>query len=400
MRPEIGPGPDFAPPAGLQALGRRALLVGAVFGAITLVGLFVDRAAFFRAYLVAYVDVLGIALGSLGLMLLHHMTRGAWGLMIRRILEASSRTLPWLALLFLPVLAGLPFLYPWAQPGAAERDPVLQHQSAWMNRGLFTGRAVLYFAVWIGFMAVVNRLSRKQDETGDAALERRMQLFAGPGVIAYILAMSFASFDWVMSVNPHWTSTIFGLYLVAGQAVSGLSFTLLAALYLKERPPMSDALQPRHFHDYGKLLLAFVMLWAYFAISQFLIIWSGDLPEEISFYRVRLAPGWKLVALGIVLLHFALPFVLLLSRQLKRDPKPLAWIALLLLVMRWVDLFWNVAPAFRPEGIGIHWLDVTAPIALCGLFVFLFARELGARALLPVNDAGLPAALETAAHHG
>src|SRR6185369_4846273 len=159
----------------------------------------------------------------------------------------------------------------------------------------------------------------------------------------------------------------------------------------------SDHYQPRHFHDYGKLLLAFVMLWAYFAISQFLIIWSGDLPEEISFYRVRLTPGWKLAALGIVILHFALPFVLLLSRELKRDPKPLARIALLLLVMRWVDLFWLVAPAFRPEGIGIHWLDVTAPLALCGIFVFLFARELGARALLPVNDPGLPAALETAA---
>jgi hypothetical protein len=391
---------DFTPPADLSILARRALLVGAVFGAITLVGLFVDRAAFFRAYLVAYVDVLGIALGSLGLMLLHHMTRGAWGLMVRRIFEASSRTLPWLALLFLPILAGLPALYPWARPGAAQHDAVLAHQSVWMNPGFYTGRAVLYFAIWIGFTLIVNRLSKRQDETGDAALERRMQRFAGPGVIAYVLAMTFASFDWIMSVNPHWTSTIFGLYIVAGQVISGLSFTLLAALYLRERPPMSGALQPRHFHDYGKLLLAFVMLWAYFAISQFLIIWSGDLPEEISFYRVRLTPGWKLAALGIVILHFALPFVLLLSRELKRDPKPLARIALLLLVMRWVDLFWLVAPAFRPEGIGIHWLDVTAPLALCGIFVFLFARELGARALLPVNDPGLPAALETAAHHG
>jgi len=394
------PAHDFSPPADLGATGRRALVVGLVAGAVSVAGLFVDRAAFFRAYLVAYVLVLGCALGSLGLMLLHHLTRGAWGLMIRRILEAASRTLPYLAVLFVPVLFGLPSLYPWARPGAAEHDEILRHQSVWMNRGSFTVRAVLYFAIWIGFMLVVNRMSKRQDDTGDPALERRMQQVAAPGVIAYILAMSFAAFDWVMSVNPHWASTIFGLYLIAGQVVSALAFTLLAALWLKNRRPLSDALQPRHFHDYGKLLLAFIMLWAYFAISQFLIIWSGDLPEEISFYRVRLAPGWKLVALAMVLLHFALPFVLLLSRELKRDPRPLARVALLLLVMRWVDVFWLVAPAFRPAGIGIHWLDVTTPVALGGIFVFLFTRELGARALLPVNDPGLPAALEAVAHHG
>jgi hypothetical protein len=393
-------GSPYPPPADLAATGRRALAVGVVAAAVSAAGLFLDRPAFFRAYLVSYVDVLALALGSLALMLLHHLTRGAWGVMIRRILEASSRTLPYLAVLFVPILFGLPALYPWARPGAAEHDEVLRHQAAYMNPRFFALRALVYFAIWVAFMLVVDRTSKRQDDTADPALERRMQMIAGPGVIAYVLAMSFAAFDWLMSVNAHWASTIFGLYVVAGQAIAALSFTLLVALYLKLRPPMADALQPRHFHDYGKLLLAFVMLWSYFAISQFLIIWSGDLPEEIGFYRVRLSTGWKLVALALVLLHFALPFALLLSRELKRNPRPLARIALLLLFMRWLDLFWLVAPALRPEGIGLHWLDVTLPIALLGIWIWLFSRELGARALLPVHDPGLPAALEVLGHHG
>lgn len=393
---------DYSPPPDLAPAGRRALVVGLVAAALSVVGAFLDRPAFFRAYLVAYVLVLGIALGSLALLMLHHLTRGAWGVMIRRILEAASRTLPALGVLFVPILLGLPSLYPWARPGAAAHDHVIAHQAVYMNRGFFTGRTVVYFAIWLVFMLVLNAMSKRQDESGDPAIERRMQQLAGPGVITYCLAMSFAAFDWVMSVNPHWSSTIFGLYLIAGQAVSALAFTLVVALFLRGRRPMSEALQPRHFHDYGKLLLAFVMLWSYFAISQFLIIWSGDLPEEISFYRVRLSPAWKLLALALVLFHFALPFVLLLSRELKRDPRPLARIALLLIVMRWVDLYWLVAPALHPDGLGIRtlWLDVATTVALLGIWVFLFTRELGARALLPVNDSGLPAALEAAAHHG
>ena len=390
---------SWAPPlADLAVLGRRGLVVGALAAVVSAVGLISNPAQFYRSYLVAFVFVLGVALGSLAISMLHHMSGGAWGLVIRRILEASTRTLPLVALFAVPLLFGLRHLYPWADPARVAGDEILRHRACYMNPTFFTVRLAVCLLLWTLFAQVLSRLSKRQDDAPAPGLERRMQLVAAPGLALYCLLVSIASVDLLMSLDPHWFSAIYGVYVVGGQAISGIAFTLLVSLFLARRDPMRDVLQPRHVHDHGNLLLAFTMLWAYFALSQFLIIWSGNLPEEIGFFHDRLTGGWGAVSLFLALFHFAVPFVFLLSRDFKRDIGKLAWAAGLLLFMRWVDLFWLVSPAFHPGTLSFHWLDVTTPVALFGLFLAAFARELGTRSLLPVNDPELPVALEVHAH--
>jgi hypothetical protein len=390
---------SWAPPlADLAVLGRRGLIVGALASAVSAVGLISNPAQFYRSYLVAFALVLGVALGSLAISMLHHMSGGAWGLVIRRILEASSRTLPLIALFAVPLLFGLKYLYPWADPARVAGDAILRHRAVYMNPTFFAIRLGICLLLWTLFAQVLSRLSKRQDDAPAPGLERRMQLVAAPGLALYCLLVSVASVDLLMSLDLHWFSAIYGVYVVGGQALSGLAFTLLVSLFLARRDPMRDVLQPRHVHDHGNLLLAFTMLWAYFALSQFLIIWSGNLPEEIGFFHDRLTGGWGAVSLFLALFHFAVPFVFLLSRDFKRNIGKLAWAAGLLLFMRWVDLFWLVSPAFHPGTLSFHWLDVTTPVALFGLFLAAFARELGTRSLLPVNDPELPVALEVHAH--
>lgn len=390
---------SWAPPlADLAVLGRRGLVVGALAAIVSAVGLISNPAQFYRSYLVAFVFVLGVALGSLAISMLHHMSGGAWGLVIRRILEASTRTLPLVALFAVPLLFGLRHLYPWADPARVAGDEILRHRAIYMNPTFFTVRLAVCLLLWTVFAQALSRLSKKQDDAPAPGLERRMQLVAAPGLALYCLLVSIASVDLLMSLDPHWFSAIYGVYVVGGQAISGIAFTLLVSLFLARRDPMRDVLQPRHVHDHGNLLLAFTMLWAYFALSQFLIIWSGNLPEEIGFFHDRLTGGWGAVSLFLALFHFAVPFVFLLSRDFKRNIGKLAWAAGLLLFMRWVDLFWLVSPAFHPGTLSFHWLDVTTPVALFGLFLAAFARELGTRSLLPVNDPELPVALEVHAH--
>lgn len=384
---------DWQAPEALGAIQRWALLAAAVGIAGCVAGFFIDREQLLRSYLVGHLYWLGIALGCLAIGMLHHLSRGAWGLVVRRVLEAATRTLPALAVLFVPVLFGLSDLYVWARPDAVAADELLQHKQPYLNPGFFIGRTVFYFAAWILVAWLLNRMSLAQDRTGEPRLARRMQVVSAPGLGLYALTATFASFDWLMSLDPHWYSTIYGVYFVGGHGLSAFAFLSVVALYLSRREPLSRALAPRHFHDYGKLMLAFVMLWAYFAFSQFLIIWSGNLPGEITFYLARLAGGWQWVGLALVVAHFALPFVLLLSRSLKRRGRTLAAVALLVLVMRWVDLHWQVAPVFAPGSITFHWLDPAAVLAVGGLWVALFARELGRRPLLPVNAPYLEEAL-------
>jgi len=390
---------DWAPPvADLAPMGRKALFVGAFFSLVSLVGLFTSPAQFFRSYLPAFCLVLGVTLGSLAISMLHHMSRGAWGLVIRRILEASSRTLPLVALFAVPLLFGLKHVYPWADAARVASDEILHHRAAYMNPAGVVVRLAVCLAIWTFFALGLSRLSKRQDDGPEAGLERRMQLLAAPGLALYCLLITIVGIDLLMSTDAHWFSAIYGIYVVGGQAIAGMSFTLLVALFLAGRAPFREAVQDRHVHDWGKLLFAFTMLWAYFAVSQLVIVWSGDLPEEITFYKARVTGGWLAVSLALALFQFTVPFVFLLSANLKKNLRKLSAVALLLLVMRWVDLFWLVAPVWHPEGFALHWLDLTLPAALLGFWLAAFARELGTRPLLPVNDPNLPVALERHAH--
>ena len=386
---------EWSAPAELGALERRAWQVGGSAVAVSLGGAWLDLGRFLESYLVAWLLWVGVALGCMAILALHHLSRGAWGLMVRRVLEAAAQTLPLLGLLFLPVLLNLPALYSWARPEAAE-DKLLVQKAPYLNEPFFIARAALFFLIWSLLAHLLVRWSRRQDigldEQSGLRLFRRMQLVSGPTLGIYALTATFASVDWIMSLDPHWYSSLFGIYFIGGHGVSALAFVVIVGLWLQRREPMSRALTPKHFHDYGKLLLAFVMLWAYFAVSQLLIIWSGNLAEETGWYLERVHGGWKYVTIALALFHFVLPFLLLLSRDLKRSAARLAGVAVLLLVMRWFDLYWQVAPVFH-HGLSPHWLDLTLAVGLGGIWLGFLLRLLGRRPLLPENDPFLEEAL-------
>jgi hypothetical protein len=365
---------------------RQLLMAGGVGLAVSLVGLFFNPAQFLQSYLMAYMFVLGIALGCLALGMVHQLSGGAWGVVIRRPIGAAARTLPLLTLLFLPIALGMRHLYVWTDASLVAHDDVLQHKHVYLNVPFFLIRAAIYFAVWNALSYFLNAWSLEQDETGDPRIARRMQRLSAGGLLAYGLTITFASFDWLMSLEPHWFSTIYGVLILGGQGLSALAFLIAVLVWLSRRPPLDDIIAPEHFHDLGNLMLAFVMLWAYFAFSQYLIIWSGNLPEEIAWYLHRLQTGWRFVGLSLVLFHFVAPFCLLLSRAVKREAQMIVKVALGVLIVRLVDLFWLIAPEFHTAGVWVSWLDVVLPLSLTAIWLGYFVWQLRGRAILPMHD--------------
>jgi hypothetical protein len=364
---------------------KRFMLIGGIGAVLCLIGALTEPRQFFYSYLLGYLLWLGIALGSMAILMLHHLVGGLWGFSIQRLLETAGRTLPLLAALFVPVLIGIPYLYEWSRPGALEQ-PVLAYKSGYLNAPSFVIRSVFYFAIWILMASRLSRWSRRLDETGDTSLVTRMERLSGPGLVIYGVTMTFASVDWIMSLEPRWFSTIFGMIFLVGQAISSLSFVIILALLLSYRKPLSEFLAPKQFHDLGNLLLAFVMLWAYVAFSQFLIIWSGNLPDEVAWYTHRIAGGWGWLPVSLVTLHFAVPFLLLLQRRAKRRPTVLAGIAIGLLTLRLFDLFWIVAPALHTHRLAVSWLDLITPPAIGAIWLSVFLWLLKGQALLPERD--------------
>jgi len=365
---------------------RRLLIIGAVGGAVSAIGLLLNPAQFLQSYLMAYMFVLGITLGCLALGMVHQLSGGAWGVVIRRPIGAATRTLPVLTLLFLPIALGVHHLYSWTDAGLVARDDVLRHKQIYLNVPFFLVRAAIYFAVWNALTYFLNAWSLEQDETGDPRLARRMQVLSAGGLVAYGLTITFASFDWLMSLEPHWFSTIYGVLIMGGQGLSAMAFLIVALVWLSRRKPLDAIIAPAHFHDLGNLMLAFVMLWAYFSFSQYLIIWSGNLPEEIAWYLHRLQTGWRFVGLTLVLFHFAVPFCVLLSRRVKREADMIVKVAIGILIARLVDLFWLIAPEFHTSGLSVSWLDAVLPASLFTLWLGCFVWQLRGRAILPVHD--------------
>ena len=379
-----------------ERIQKLALMTAIGAGVLTAIGLFIDREVFYQAWLIGFLYWLALPLGSLALVMLHHMTGGSWGFAIRRLLEASMRTLPVFALLFLPIVLGMHELYEWTHADEVAHDPVLQAKAPYLNTSFFLVRAVLYFALWITLATVLNKMSERYDRTGDRRQVRRMRAVSGPGIVAYGMGMTFASVDWAMSLEPHWFSTIYGVMFIVGQGLATLAFAVIVSAWLSRQEPFGRWITADHFHDLGKLLFAFVMLWAYVAFSQYLIIWSGNLAEETPWYVHRSGHGWDTVAKVLVGLHFVLPFAVLLSRRAKRNVAVLSKVALVIFLLRLVDLFWLVIPAFHPDGLYLHWLYLTAPVAIGGLWVWLFVGQLKGRPLISLQDASLEGALERA----
>jgi len=390
---------DYRAPESVDRIRQRALIAAVGGLLICIIGIIKAPDRFFPSYLLAFIFVLGLSLGSLGLLMLQHLTGGNWGIMIRRPLESATRNLPLVAVLFVPIFFGMKYLYAgWLNAPPSGEGALSEFQRSYLTPNGFRVRAILYFAVWGILVFLFNRWSREQDANPeDNTIRRRFKTLAGPGIILYVFVMSFAAIDWAMSLSPHWASTIYGFIFIAGQLISSMSLMIAIVVLLARTGPLSGILQPRHIHDLGKLLLAFVMLWAYFQFSQLLIIWSGNQPEEITFYYSRLHSQWGVVAVIVVIFHFFVPFFLLLSRDLKRNPRLLPAVAIWLIFMRLVDLYWYTRPQFTPSALPTIW-DLGAALALGGLWFFFFAGQLKQLPVLPVGDPKLAEAIASHEH--
>jgi len=375
---------------------KRSLAVGLIAAVLCAGGALIFPPSFFRAYLVAYFFWLGIPVGCLALLMLHHLVGGRWGFMIQWVLEAAIQTLPLMALLFIPLFFGLPDLYPWARTEMVAADPLLQQKAAYLNIPFFVARTVAYFAVWIVLGRLLVTWSLQQDRSADDTLTLRLQRLSGPGLVLFGLTVSFAAIDWIMSLEPKWYSTIFGMIFMVSFGLAALALAILATRFLASEKPLAQVVLPDRWHDLGNLLLALVMFWAYLNFSQFLLIWSANLAEEIPWYLHRIGGGWEWVAIALILFQFALPFVLLLSRNTKRKSQTLAVVAGAILFMHWLDTLWMVAPSFYPARFHIHWLDIAAPVGIGGLWLAAFIGYLKARSLLPLHDPRFTELLEQA----
>jgi hypothetical protein len=401
---------EYKAPESVGRLQQSALVIGVLGVVASVVGWITNPDTFFRSYLMAFLLVLGFSLGSLGLLMLQHLTSGDWGIMIRRPLEAATRVL-WIApLLFVPLIFGMKYLYTthtvgdevrigWLDAPPPGHEGALSPLQQWyLTHSGFLIRAVVYFALWIGLMVLFNAMSRQQDlNREDRALRARFKFWAGPGIILYIFGMTFAAIDWAMSLSPHWASTIYGFLFVAGQAISAMSLMIITVVMFSHAEPFSHIVQKRHLHDLGKLLFTFNMLWAYFGFSQLLIIWSGNQPEEISFYKSRLFGGWGVVAVMVLVLHFFIPFFALLSRDVKRNQAVLPKIAMWLIAMRCVDLYWWTRPEFTSKALPSLW-DFAALLALGGIWLWFFAMQLKQLPLLPLGEPKLAEAIANHEH--
>lgn len=384
---------DSVTRAQLDALQWQATLVGAIALALCAIAGIWAPGQFFRSYLVAFLLWSGVPLGGLAVLMVHYLVAGGWGFLIRRALESATRTFLVLGLLAVPILFGIPFLYVWSHADTVASSPLLQHKQVYLNVPFFLARTVAYFAIWFWLAKALNRSSEAQDRRGGPDATRRLYNLSGPGLIVYGLTVTFASIDWAMSLEPEWFSTIYSPVFMMGQALTALAFVTLILALLITTTPLADLASEQHLLDLGNMILAFVMLWAYMAFSQFLIIWAGNLKDEIGWYIHRLRGGWQWLGLALAAGHFALPFLALLSRDVKRRVRYLAYLSGWLLIIRFLDMVWNVNPAFDRSVFRFHWMDPLAAIGVGGVWVAAFLSELKKRPILPLHDPDLPGAL-------
>jgi hypothetical protein len=382
----------------LTRLQGRALAVGVLALAACAIGAIFDAEQFLRAYLVAYLFCLGIAHGCFAVLMVYHLTGGAWGYLIRRILEAGMLTLPLLALLFLPIGFGAPVLYDWAQPKLVEVSAGLQHKESYLNVAFFWVRAAVYFALWIGTAYLLGLWSRQQDRTGDPRLAEWLEQLSGPGLVVFGITITFASVDWVMSLQPAFRSTIFGPLFASEEILAGFAAVLVVFAWLALRTPVGNLVSVEALNDLGSLLFTFLIIWAYMGFFQFMLIWMANLRYDVIWYLPRSQGGWQVVAGAVLVLHLIVPFFLLLLRDVKRSPRALGWVAGLILFMHLVYLYFQVMPAFPDTTLADHWMDFLMPFGVGGLWLAYFLWNLKGSPVLALHDANRAAALHYEQH--
>jgi hypothetical protein len=350
---------------------RGAWIAGVIAAVLLVCDAFFDRGAVFFSYLFVWWFLLGIPLGSMAILMVHNLSGGGWGERIRPALEAALRMLPVVLVMSVPLWFGLADLYPWARPADIVASPLLQGKAWYLDRGFFVVRGAVYFVVWLALAHLLRKWSFARAAGGDSAEARRLRAISALGLLVYGFTVTFAAVDWIMSLFPEWYSTTFGLLTGIGQALGAFAFAIVCAARAQRG---ADERTASVFQDLGNLLLMFVMTWAYLAFTQYLIIWAEDLPNEIVWYLPRVQTSWRWVAIILVVFHFALPFLVLLSRRAKRAPQSLGLLAAMLLLAHLVDSFWLVLPAWRPAGFAIAWSDLLVVLALGGVWLALFIR--------------------------
>jgi hypothetical protein len=381
-------------------LGRiqsRALIAALVGLVLCVIGLITDPAQFYHSYLFAFVYWVGLPLGAFGVMMLHNLVRGGWGFPIKRGLEASAQTIVVMLVLFIPVIIGMMngSLYVWSDAAKVAADPILTHKQPYLNPSSWTIRSVAFFLVWIAMTFAMVRAQRKLEIPGEALFTRKLQNRSGLYLLIFFLVATFAAFDWIMSLEPHWYSTIYGMIVIVGQVLSTFAFSVIMLRYMALRDQRyASRITKTNNHDLGTLLFAVTMFWAYVSFSQLLIIWAANLPEEVPWYLERMEGGFGVIMVLLLLFHFIAPWMVLLNKKVKQNTQYLVKVAWFILAMRLVETYWLVEPSITQGVLRLHWLDLATPLAIGGIwvwsFVYFFNKGLVGRSVFAVN-APIPA---------
>ncbi len=370
----------------LETARRAALWAGGAGLLAGVIGWIVEPGQFYRSYLEAYLLWIGLTLGCMALVMLHHLAGGDWGLCVRRFAESAAMVMPLMIILFIPIALGLHYLYPWARPEEVARDAVLRHKRPYLYEGFFLLRAAVYAAIWLLLAWRLWRGSLDLDGARDSRLVERLHSTSAVGLLAYFVTMSLATVDWIMSREPRWYSTVMGFQVICGQAVTAVSFLILLLAIMRDRPPFRDLVRREHFNDLGTLLLTVVILWTYMTFVQLLVVWMGNKQDEITWYTRRLHNGWWAIGVVLATFHFFVPFFTLLVRDAKRNVRLMAWLCVGLLILRGLDQFFMIAPS-GPEDYPllrdrVSWLDIVLPVAVGGMWLSAFLWMLRGRPLI------------------
>ncbi|MCC6962886.1 MAG: hypothetical protein IT585_06505 [candidate division Zixibacteria bacterium] len=374
--------------------GTIMLAIGVIGIAASIAGYFVDAQQFLASYLTAFTYWVSLGLGGLFFVMLHHLVNAQWSIVLRRIAENVMYALPLMIVFFLPVAFGLGSLYKWTDTAYVAADHLLSLKAGFLNTGFFLIRSFAYLVIWAVLAIKLYRLSLQQDQGHQPGLTKTWRKISAPGIIVFAITLTFASWDWLMSLDAHWYSTIFGAYYFAGATMAMMAFTLLTVLLLARRGILTDVITVEHYHDLAKLLFAFIVFWAYMGFSQYFLIWYANIPEETIWYQHRWVGSWKAISLLIVFGHFAVPFLLLITRAAKRSALWLIAMCVWMLFMHYIDLYWLVFPNFSHHGAHFSWMDLATMMAIGGVFVWYFWKRLAEQPLVPVNDPRLAASMK------